>query len=126
MLEPQQFPMTVFISGPYSHPTRKVRQINTEMAMDAALEVIHRGHYPYCPHLSHYLDEHQEAIAGSGIDYETWMRVCLAFLSKCQAILFLGESPGSLREMQMAAALHLKIYRTTEDLPHVNQGGPTS
>lgn len=112
-------PLRIYIAGPYSHPRRSMRQINTDIAMDAALGLLMRGHYPYCPHLSHYLDERHEAITGETLPYQTWMDLVTAYLSQCDALLYLGSSPGADIELKIAWEQGLTIYLAEEEVPSV-------
>jgi hypothetical protein len=63
------------------------------------------GIVPFVPHL--YFLWHLTAPA----DYEKWMRLCLAWVERCDALLRLpGESPGADREVAHAEKHGIKVY----------------
>lgn len=94
--------MYVYISGPYSTGDQ-VENVRT--AIKAADAVIRAGHIPFCPHLGHFhhlLCPH---------DYETWMRLDLAWVERCDAVIRLpGKSPGAEREVARAKELGIPVY----------------
>lgn len=98
--------MIVYVAGPY---TRGDVAQNVARAIEAAHEVIESGHAPYVPHLSHFLHLHKQR------DYETWMRIDLQLLSRCDCMIRLvGESPGADREQQCAKELRIPLVLQTE------------
>jgi hypothetical protein len=65
------------------------------------------GLLPFVPHLWHHWDKAHPA------PYETWIRRCLAMLTRCDAVLRLdGESPGADREVAAALAIGMPVYRS--------------
>ena len=93
----------VYVAGPYS--IGDVAQ-NVRRAMEAAHVLIVAGHAPYIPHLAHFLHLHQPQ------DYETWMRLDLAWLSRCDALVRLpGESEGADREVAEAHRCNIPVVR---------------
>ncbi len=108
--------MRIFVCGPLSAPLPSTRALNVARALSASVELIRRGHEPFCPHAGHYMDI---VAAGNGmpISYDRWMRWCAAWLPLCHAILFLGPSPGADRELAQALDLGLLIYDRVEDVP---------
>ena len=96
--------MKVYIAGPLSGtPTKKAE--NVERAKLAALELLLQNINFYCPHLLCAIDEM------SYISYETWMKIDMEWLECCDAMLFLGSSPGADRERKRAEELGLPVLR---------------
>jgi len=75
-----------------------------------ALEVSHQlwelGLLHYCPHAN------SPQVGATDVDYETWMRMDLEVLRRCDWILMLdgwGSSEGCRREFNLAQALQIPI-----------------
>lgn len=109
--------MRIFISGPYSGKTPEEVHLNVCRALDAAQKLIGKGHCPFIPHLTHFLHLYLLTRHGQSFDYETWMELDEAWLRCCAAILHLGTSPGADRELAMARALGLVVYRAVDEVP---------
>ena len=101
--------MKVYIAGPYTEPDPAV---NTANAMRAWHEVADRGHYPFCPHLSHFLHIHRAR------PYDEWLAHDLEWLGVCDALLRLpGESSGADEEVAYAVELGLLVVESVSELP---------
>ena len=48
--------MKIYIAGPYTGDTPKEIEENVRKAMEAGLKIWKKGHFPYIPHLTHWLD----------------------------------------------------------------------
>lgn len=114
-------PLTIFISGPITNggtADEMTMWRNVADGVNAEIECIHKGHYPFLPHLSvmtNYVAEKQER----PINWGRWMAIDHAFLCKCDAILFLGSSKGSEIELSQARDYGLKIYYSVDEIPVV-------
>ena len=93
--------LKVYIAGPYTHgdPAANV---------SAAMEMFHiladGGHFPHCPHLSHFLHIQQPR------DYEFWMRQDFTWLDVCDVVVrLLGKSPGADREVERAKGRNIPV-----------------
>ena len=91
----------VYVAGPLtSDPMGGAR--NAILA-GIALEAL--GFIAYVPHASLLWEMVQPR------DYETWIRHCFAWLSRCDCLLRLpGESSGSDREVEEAKRLRLPVF----------------
>ena len=49
--------LKIYIAAPYSAETEEERRKNTEVVIDAALALFQEGHFPYIPHLTHWVDK---------------------------------------------------------------------
>jgi len=106
--------MRIFVSGPLTATNYVEQSDNVERAMDVAAELMQRGHQPFIPHLCQFWDDYlrdvDHGLPSYEFTYEWWMEYCLTWLDQCQALYFIGPSPGSLREHERA--LHLNRIRT--------------
>jgi len=108
--------MRIFVAGPYSGTVEEAHT-NVRAAMAEATELMHRGHEPFVPHLSHYW--HLQMVdEGAPCSYERWMRWTCAWLRQCEALFFLGSSPGADRERALAEELGLPIYTSLKEVPN--------
>lgn len=114
--------LRIFIAGPYSAETREGVEMNVQKAMDVAACLWYRGHYPFVPHLFDLLDQHLQSkrrFFFGPMDYEDWMDWCASYLEVCDAVLYLGSSPGADRELLSAASRRIPIYTRLEQIPHI-------
>lgn len=99
--------MYIYISGPISSD----RELHTDDAIEIAELVVERGHTPFLPHLYLFWHDH------SGHPYEYWMKLDLAWIHRCDALLRLpGESPGADREVELAKELDKIIYYDLKEI----------
>ena len=112
--------MKFYIAGPYSADTEAQKYENTLHAIDAGLLVWKKGHYPYIPHLTHFLDSRakQKGIPMRWKEYLKWHEV---WLKNCDALLYLGSSRGADQELEYAKTLGKIIFYNVEDIPIINR-----
>lgn len=109
----------IYIAGPYSAPTREGVEANTRRAVEAAAEIMRRGHDAHCPHCA---TDPIDRLAPD-LGYERWMRLDFSIIQQwATAVLYLAPSPGADRELAEAKRLGLKVYRSVEEVPHVPAG----
>lgn len=113
--------MRVYVAGPLSSPAPIQRERNVQIAMDAAIELIRKGHDPYLPHLTHFLDLRQQE-TGAGIEYEDWIRLDLEWLRLCHGLLWLASSPGADRELAYAQKRGMVIFMSVDEVPIMSRG----
>ena len=113
--------MKIYIAGPYSAKTKRKRLQNAIRAVKAGLILFKKGHYPFIPHLFHWADQYAR-IMGLEMTWEDWMKWDIEWLVECDALLFLGGSPGADIELKAAQELGLKIYYSTDEVPEVCRG----
>lgn len=109
--------MIIFVAGPYSAPTPAQELANTYAAIDAGVILASAGHLPVVPHLNHWLGERAKMMTGDGLPYEFYLSLTIAQLRGCEAMLFLGPSPGANRERAEAERLGLPVFERIEDIP---------
>jgi len=111
--------MKIYIAGPYCprncslHDASRIAYQNTLKAIKAFHALKERGHYPFVPHLSHYIHIHGNKDYG-----DWWYEFDLTFLEDwADAILSLGNSKGADMEVKRAKQLGLKVYYKIEEIP---------
>ncbi len=110
-------PLVIFIAGPYSAPTLEEREANTRKAMDMFLAILAKGHYPICPHLSHYPHEYNKEQTRTEIPYQVWIELDKQYLARCDAILYMAPSPGADLELRVAKECGKVVFRTVDEIP---------
>jgi len=103
----------VYIAAPYS--TGDVAA-NVRNAYEAATRLADAGVAPFVPHHTHFWHLLFPRA------YEDWLKLDLAFLPCCDAVLRLpGESPGADTEVRKARALGIPVFENLDlllrDLP---------
>ena len=91
---------------------------NTKRAIRAGIAVLLKGHYPYIPHLTHFVDllSKEEGIPLRWEDYIDWD---LTWIRLCDALLYLGDSRGARLELEYAKRLGKKIFTRLDDIPQL-------
>lgn len=107
--------LKIYIAGPYSAKTEQQRIRNVNLAIDAGLKLFFKGHYPYIPHLTHFIDLYaiKKSIKMKWDDYIHWD---LPWLEFCDAILYLGKSNGADLELERAKKLGKKVFYLIEEI----------
>jgi hypothetical protein len=111
----------IYIAGPYTAPTWGDKLRNTEVAMDIAIALIQKGHEPFVPHLTHYLDERAQA-AGVMLPAEFWYRYDFQWMPLCDALYFIGPSKGASKERRIMEELGRPIYLALDEVPDLRKG----
>ncbi len=111
-------PLRIYIAGPYTAGTQSemVRHVNA--AIDAGIAAYKKGHFPFIPHLTHFVDQRAEEV-GLSLTWEDYIRWDLAWLEECDAILYLGSSRGADLELAQAIRLGKRVFRSTDEVPTV-------
>jgi nucleoside 2-deoxyribosyltransferase len=111
MSDPIRF---VYIAGPLTGPHCLV---NVTLAVRAAERLRKNGLVPFCPHLGALWE-----MIAPGASYEDWMRWCLAWLERCDAVVRLdGESPGADREVAHAAIKGIPVFYSEQGVIDASQ-----
>lgn len=112
--------MKIYVAGPYSASTLNGKIQNTNAAIDAAVKLLAKGHYPYIPHLTHFVDRRAAEI-GITIEWEEYIRWDLVWLDLCDALLYLGSSRGADLELQFALKKGKRIYYGVGEIPSAEE-----
>lgn len=107
--------MKIYVAGPYSAKTKRQVQENVNAAMRAGAYLLRIGHTPFIPHLTHYFHLFTTA-EGTPFSYEDYMAWDESWLTACDALLYLGESPGADKELQIALVRGLLTFHDINDI----------
>ena len=108
MLQSRKQPTLVYVAGPYSKPDP---EDNVIAAIDVTNKLIDLGFTPYCPHLTHYINQRVYR------PYEYWLAFDMHWLRLCDAVLRIpGESHGSDLEVAEAKARNIPVFYSIEEL----------
>ena len=111
--------LRIYVAGPYTANDDAAVWENVVAAIDAGIEVYKRGHYPYVPHLTHFVDR-RSAETGAGLKWEDYIDWDREWLTQCDAFLLLGRSPGADLELGWAREQGLKIYQRLDEIPRAS------
>jgi hypothetical protein len=108
-------PLKIYVAAPYTGD----EQANVDRAVDAGIELIRKGHVPFIPHLTHYIEMRLQE-RGETFDYEVYMKYDGAWVSSCDALLQLASSLGADRELHQAAHEGKIIFLSLDEVPDVS------
>lgn len=108
--------LRIYIAGPYTSLDENGHELNTHRAIDAGISVFQKGHYPYIPHLTHYVDIRAKA-AGIELSWADYIKWDLPWLDMCDALLYLGKSKGADLELERAKEQGKRIYFSVAEIP---------
>ena len=108
--------MRVYVAGPLTSDIAGTRLKNCQRAINAGVQIMKKGHTPFVPHLMDWFDWFAKR-AGIEFAWQDYIDWCLVWLAQCEALLFLGPSPGADIELAEAEKLGLKIYRSISEIP---------
>ena len=114
--------MRIYIAAPYNpvgakdkHEAIQLAAKNVSRAIEAAIALIEKGHYPFVPHLTHYIHTHPSCPRDYG---EWWYEYDMTFLDHwAEALLYLAPSKGADAELQHAKEIGLKIFYSVDEVP---------
>jgi hypothetical protein len=106
--------LLIAIAGPYNAPTPEGKQRNLDALNAASAAVLRAGHIPV---LGVNAALAIVETAKPRDPYDALMRISLALVERCDAVLFLGPSPGATRERDLIAAAGKPVYHSVAELP---------
>lgn len=107
--------MRIYVAGPYTGTTGSLteRAANAATAITVGKSLIKKGHYPFIPHLTHYVEED----GGERLDYETYLAWDISFLRTCEGLLRIpGHSPGADREEKIAQEMGIPVWYSLDEV----------
>lgn len=96
-----------------------MRHRNVNIAIDVGLQLWKKGHVPYIPHLTHFIDE-RATETGVPMSYEEYLVFDTEWLKACDALIYLASSRGADLELENARRLGLTIYYSVDDVPELS------
>lgn len=106
--------MVIGVAGPYSAPTEAQRQANLHAMNAAAARLLELGHVPVIG-----MNAALPVLAMAQVPdrYDAIMRISLAVIGACDALLLIAESPGANKERDLILRQGKPVYRRIEDVP---------
>ncbi len=106
--------MIIGVAGPYSAPTEAQRQANMDAMNAAAARLLELGHVPVIG-----MNAALPVLAMAQVPdrYDAIMRISLAVIGACDALLLIAESPGANKERDLILRQGKPVYRRIEDVP---------
>jgi hypothetical protein len=112
--------LRIYIAGPYTASDQSGHELNTHRAIDAGIAVFNKGHYPYIPHLTHYVDLRAKG-TGVNLSWSDYIKWDLPWLDLCDALLYLGKSKGADLELERAKEHKKRVFFSVSEVPNVGQ-----
>lgn len=106
--------MIIGVAGPYSAETPEQRQANLLRLNRAAARLLEMGHTPLIG-VNAALPVVEQSSTGDR--YEAIMRISMAVIDKCDALLLLAESKGANRERDLIVSKNLPVYYSMDEVP---------
>lgn len=110
---------TIYVMGPYTAETWDGKLRNTQRAMDVGVALIQKGHTPFIPHLTHYLDERAKQ-HGIELPNTFWYHYDFHWMPLCAAGFWIASSPGADQERAIMEQLGRPIYTDLNQVPDIN------
>jgi len=110
-------PLKIYIAGPYTGKDARETALNVYKAIVVGVEIWKRGHYPYIPHLTHYIWIHPSG----NLTYEEWLEWDKPWLESCDALFYLSSSKGADKDLEFAKTLNKIIFHNIVDIPKVDR-----
>lgn len=112
--------LKIYIAGPYSADTMEGKLNNTNKAIDIGIQLYKKGHYPYIPHLTHWIDLRSKEI-NIDLAWEDYIKWDLKWLDTCDALLYLGKSKGADIELEYAIKKEKIIFYSVNEIGEVSE-----
>jgi hypothetical protein len=113
-------PLRVYVAGPYTAADENGHERNAVRAIDAGIAIFKKGHFPYVPHLTHYVDLRAKQ-TGISLEWSDYIEWDMPWLELCDALLYLGKSKGADLELRRARRLKKKIFYSVEEIPEIKR-----
>jgi len=93
---------------------------NVQAAVDLGIALYQKGHYPYVPHLTHFVDLRAQQ-SGIKMEWEDYISWDLPWLEACDALFYMRRSKGADLELEVARTLGKTIFTSLEEVPVIEQ-----
>lgn len=106
--------MIIGVAGPYSAETETGRQQNLDKLNSVAFQLIEKGHIPLVG-----VNAALPVVNVGYIEnrYDTIMKISMAVIDRCEALLMIGESRGANMERDLVLSKGLPVYYRIEEVP---------
>ena len=106
--------MIIGIAGPYSADSEEERKRNLDTLNKAGARLLEMGHVPLIG-----VNAALPVVAWTLLEerYESIMKISMAVIDRCEALLLLAESPGANRERDLISAKGFPVYLNLDEVP---------
>lgn len=114
-------PLKIYVAAPYTpdtcdiHDAARIAHKNTLTAIRIGIELIKKGHYPFIPHLSHFI--HLESDEPLSRDY--YCGADYVWLECCDALFYVASSKGADAELNFAIGRGMLIFKSLDEVQEV-------
>jgi len=91
--------------------------MNVNNSIDVGIQVWEKGHYPYIPHLTHFVKARPECKL-RWKDFIEWNR---PWIDCCDALLYLRKSRGADMEKEYAQSKGKMILKSLREIPTISR-----
>lgn len=115
-------PLKIYVAGPLTDAgtaTEEKQHEYARNAIEAGIQLMQKGHFPYVPHLSLAFDK-QARNQGIEFSWQQWMAKENAYLECCDAVLYIGSSIGADIELKKAEQRGIPVYTSVEQIGRCN------
>lgn len=112
--------MRIYVAGPYTAADQNGHELNTARAIDAGIAIFRKGHLPYIPHLTHYVDLRAKQ-TGIRLEWGDYIEWDMPWLEVCDAVLYLAKSKGADLELRRARSLKKRIFYSVKEIPRIKR-----
>jgi hypothetical protein len=102
--------MIIGVAGPYSAPTAEQKKQIQDAMNKAAAEIFKLGHIPFIGINVSVPVVEQMSFKTEEERYAAIMKISLALIDQCDALLVIGESRGVQMEKELILKKGLKVY----------------
>jgi len=113
--------MRIYVAGPYTATSAKGHARNTARAIDAGISLFRKGHFPYIPHLTHFVDLRAKR-TGIKLRWHDYIAWDMPWLEVCDGFLYLAPSKGADLELERARKLKKRIFLSIAEVPSARRG----
>jgi len=106
--------MIIGVAGRYSADSEQQRQQNLDALNLAAAQLLERGHIPLIGVNAALPVVGKSAVADR---YEAIMKISMAVIDRCEALLLISESAGANRERNHVIEKGLPVYYSIDEVP---------
>ena len=122
--------LRIYVAGPYSAKTKAdhiltahtvIQEVarNVDKAIEIGLSLIEKGHYPFIPHLSHYIHTNHFCKKDYGYWYYEFDNTFL--YNWAEALYYISSSGGADAELELAKKLGLQVFYNLDDVPEAKK-----
>jgi len=105
----------IYIGGPFTADSNEKIMANVCTAIGIALEIFKKGHIPFIPHLTYWVEQYAKA-HGIHLEYRDWMEWDDAFREICDSMYKIAPSPGTDEEERKTWEEGKRIYYNLEEI----------